>query len=46
MTEPHKIYTLATSVADALGYRGQKAVAEAAEGNDYRIVGRAKSGDQ
>lgn len=39
MTYPHKIYTLATSIADALGYRGQKAVAEAAEDNDYRIVG-------
>ncbi|PRA04371.1 hypothetical protein CQ019_08570 [Arthrobacter sp. MYb229] len=39
MTKPHKIYALATSAADALGYRGQKAVAEAAEGNDYRIVG-------
>lgn len=39
MTYRHNIYTLATSVADALGYRGQKAVAEAAEGNDYRIVG-------
>lgn len=37
MTKLHKIYALATSTADALGYRGQKAVAEAAEGNDYRI---------
>lgn len=39
MTDPHKICTLSTSNADDLGYRGQKAVAEAAEGNDYRIVG-------
>lgn len=39
MTDPHNIYAVATSVADALGYRGQKAVAEAAEDNDYRIVG-------
>lgn len=39
MIDPHKIYTLSTSNADDLGYRGQKAVAEAAEGNDYRIVG-------
>lgn len=39
MTDPRKIYALSTSNADDLGYRGQKAVAEAAEGNDYRIVG-------
>ena len=39
MTAPHKVRVFATSAADALGYRGQMAVAEAAEGNDYRIVG-------
>lgn len=39
MTNPHKISVFATSAADALGYRGQHAVAQAAKGNNYRIVG-------
>lgn len=38
-TAPHKIYTHALSMSDALGYRGQKAVAAAADGKEYRIVG-------
>ena len=40
MTEPLKIYVHALSISDALGYRGQKAVADASvEGSDYRIIG-------
>lgn len=39
MSNQHKISVFATSAADVLGYRGQHAVAEAAEGNNYRIVG-------
>lgn len=38
--EPIKVEVHAMSVSDALGYRGQSAVAQAvAEGDDYRIVG-------
>ena len=36
---PREIFTQALSMSDALGYRGQKAVADAADGKDYRIVG-------
>lgn len=40
MTAPIKIKTYALSIADALGYRGQKAVADAVvAGSDYRIIG-------
>lgn len=39
-SEPIGIHVHAISISDALGYRGQKAVAEAvSSGTDYRIVG-------
>ena len=40
MSPPIKLTTRAMSMADVLGYRGQKAVADAVEENsDYRIIG-------
>ncbi|GAA2027540.1 hypothetical protein GCM10009720_04080 [Yaniella flava] len=40
MTHSIKIKTTALSVADALGYLGQKAVSDAVvAGSDYRIIG-------
>ncbi|GAA1890364.1 nucleotidyl transferase AbiEii/AbiGii toxin family protein [Paeniglutamicibacter psychrophenolicus] len=40
MNEPLTIHVYALSISDALGYRGQKAVADATvKGSEYRIIG-------